>query len=169
MFSACQSEESERPAIYFDSEEFLNKEWTQLEQIKYAEQELVFNEQKEHLDSVPVDSASFQELFELFKKANINKVIYSQEYLIDTFWVLDAETLENTEVINYYTNNNDLPVEWFHVYSDGTVKFKMAASNFLFYYEKEVYYEPNFGFSIISSQKSLMQDTLHIFKTFKFI
>lgn len=167
--NACESGEKEHPEIYFDSTEFLEKEWPRLEKVQFLNQELIFNGQEEQIDSVPADSASFKELFQLFRAANINKVIYSQQYAIDTFWIVDPETNANIGVINYHTSNADLPVEWFHVYEDGSVKFKMAERNFLFSYEKEVFYKPEHGFSIISSQKSLGQDTLHIFKTLEFI
>ena len=114
LLLACETEESEQPDIYFDSEAYLDEEWPYLAQIDFARQELNFNEQIEYLDSVPVDSTSFKELFQLFKKANINKVIYSQEYMIDTFWLVDPDTNENLEVINYFTENTELPVAWFH-------------------------------------------------------
>jgi hypothetical protein len=166
---ACQTKEKLNPKIYFDSEAYLAAEWSNLEKMKYAKQEVVFNEESEELDSILVDSASLKEYFKLFEKANINNAIYIGEYLIDTFWLENPESGENLMAVNYHTTNSDLPVQWFHVFSDGSVHFKMTESNFLFFYEKEVSYQPNEGFRIISKQKSLWQDTMHIAKTFVFI
>ena len=166
---ACQTEKKLNPKIYFDSEAYLDAEWTNLEKIKYAKQEILFNEKSEELDSIPVDSTSLIEFVKLFKKANINNVMYSGEYLIDTIWLENPESGENLMTVNYHTANSDLPVQWFHVFSDGSVQFKMTESNFLFFYEKEVSYQPNEGFRIISKQKSLWQDTMHIAKSFIFI
>ena len=166
---ACQTKEKLNPKIYFDSEAYLDAEWTNIEKMKYAKQEVVFNEESEELDSILIDSTSLKEFAKLFEKANINNAIYSGEYLIDTFWLENPESGEDLMEVNYHTTNSDLPVQWFHVFSDGSVHFKMTEINFLFFYEKEVSYQPNEGFRIISKQKSLWQDTMHIAKSFVFI
>jgi len=169
LLSACQTEKKLNPKIYFDSEAYLDAEWTNIEKMKYAKQEVVFNEESEELDSILIDSTSLKEFAKLFEKANINNAIYSGEYLIDTIWLENPESGESLMAVNYHTANSDLPVQWFHVFSDGSVHFKMTESNFLFFYEKEVSYQPNEGFRIISKQKSLWQDTMHIAKSFVFI
>lgn len=163
LLSSCEPENETIPSVYYDTDSFIQEEISYLaEQVSHLNKHLVLNGVAERVDSIKVDSTSFKELASLFKQANINKVIYQDEYQTDTFWILDPVTQENIEVVNYTTNKPKLKVKWLQVYSNGSLKASLQGHNFLFSYEKEVYYQKLSRFSVISWQKTIGQDTIHV-------
>lgn len=168
LLSSCQQNDEEELGLYFDTANYIHHEVDSIVMgTAYLEKKLVLNGVSETLDSVEVDDSSFKELQALFTQANLNKGIYRGEYDIDTFWILNPESGENIEVLNYTTDNEELKVPWLQVYSDGSLKALLKENNFLFSYEKEIYYQNEESFSIISWQKTIAQDTLRIFNEVK--
>ena len=156
--------------VYFDSKEFAEKEIESLEsKVSEVSKTIVLNGKSETIEHIVADSTVYREMLSILKEANINKAKFASEYTIDTFWMMDPDTNENVEVLNYTTENPTLKVRWMQVYSDGSIKAFLSKENYLFSYEKEIYYGKDKNFSVISWQKTRGQDTLHIFRTIDFV
>lgn len=170
LISSCKQEEQAELDIYFDSAAYMQGEIEELKsQVLYAKASLALNGEVEEKDRIALDEESLNQLEQLFDQVNINQAKFRGEYKVDTFWMLDSETLEQIEVWNYTSTNDKLKVKWMQVYSDGSIKASLVDNNFLFSYEKEIYYEKQKKFSTISWQKTLGMDTLRIFNELEFI
>lgn len=168
VLSSCDEAKSEEFSLYFDSKNYIEQEVEDLlDHVEFVQKTLILNGEKEVLDSVQADSTSFEELEELFAEANINKGIFKGEYQVDTFWIVDEQEKEQIEVLDYQTSNPELKVQWVQVYSNGSLKATLQENNFLFSYEKEVFYEKAKSFSVISWQKTIGQDTIKVFSEVK--
>lgn len=170
LISSCKQEEQVKLDIYFDSAAYMQGEIEELKsQVLYAKASLALNGEVEEKDRIALDEESLNQLEQLFDQVNINQAKFRGEYKVDTFWMLNSETLEQIEVWNYTSTNDKLKVKWMQVYSDGSIKASLVDNNFLFSYEKEIYYEKQKKFSTISWQKTLGMDTLRIFNELEFI
>lgn len=167
--SSCNEGEEVVNDFYFDSEAYIIKEVEVLKStvINYNNT-IVLNGESESRYNIQADSSIYKEMINLFTQTNINSPILNGEYEIDTFWIQDPSSQANIEVLNYTTNNPKLKVRWLQVYSDGSLKANIANQNFLFSYEKEVYYEKDSKFSVLTWQKTIGQDTLNIFNSLDF-
>lgn len=168
--ASCNEEEEAELHFFFDSEEFAETEIGRL-QLRTSEvsKTIVLNGESETLEHIEADSTVYQEMRNLFKQANINDAKFVVEYEIDTFWMMDPITMENIEVLNYTTSNPELKLKWMQVYSNGSLKACLAMKNFLFSYEKEIFYKNGESFSVLSWQKTLSQDSLHLFSQLDFL
>lgn len=168
--ASCQQEEAPKTQIYFDSAVYMSKEIAELKkEITNVDAVLSLNGVEEIEKNIPISESSFDQLEQLFAQANINQAKFVKEYTIDTFWMLDPLTNQNIEVLNYTTENEKLKVKWMQVYSDGSLKASYSEKNFLFSYEKEIYYQKDQKFSTISWQKTFGLDTLKVFNEINLI
>lgn len=164
LLASCQNNVEVKTDYYFDSESYIKNEVSRLKtQVKRVVAKITLNGESE-TQTFDIDTASsFNDLENLFSQVNINKAVFDNQYKIDTFWMLDPLTEKNIEVLNYTANNKQLKVKWMQVYDDGSLKAKISEKNFLFSYEKEIYYQKNIKFSTISWQKTIGLDTLRVF------
>lgn len=167
--SACSEKSEVVNDFYFDTEDYMDAEIAALNNsIESFNNTIILNGESETRNNIKVDSSIFKEMDALFKQANINSAVFQGQYDIDTFWMTDPSSQAQIEVWNYTTDNENLKVKWLQVYSDGSLKASLANENFLFSYEKELYYEKSKKFSVLTWQKTLGQDTLHIFNSLEF-
>ena len=167
--SACTKNEKPVNNFYFDTASYIDEEVKELNtSIQSFNNTIELNGKIESRNNIAIDSSIFKEMYSLFKQANINSAVFQGAYEIDTFWMQDPSSQENIEVWNYTTANEDLKVKWLQVYSNGSLKASLSQENFLFSYEKEIYYEKAKKFSVLTWQKTLGQDTLHIFNSLEF-
>lgn len=169
LLASCQNSNNVNNDFYFDTEEYIKTEVISLKkQVKSIIAKIDLNGESE-IQNFKVDSTtSFNDLENLFTQVNINKAVFENEYEIDTFWILNPETQENIEVINYIAKNDKMKVSWIQVYNDGSLKAKITEKNFLFSYEKEIYYQKDLTFSTISWQKTIGLDTLRVYNELKY-
>lgn len=167
--SACNKQKKTSKDFYFDSGKYIESEVSNLKaSISSFDNTITFNGESETRNHVSADSSIYKEMQHLFKQANINSGMLKGEYTIDTFWIQDPSSQENIEVWNYTTQNEALKVKYLQVYSNGSIKASVSQKNFLFSYEKVMYYEKNKKFSVVTWQKTLGQDTLNIFNSMEF-
>lgn len=167
---ACNTTKSKDFQQYFDAATYIESQSLQiLANKKYYNTTIELNNTKEQKENIVLDTVALTEMVNLFKTANINKKINQDQYKLDTFWILDPVTNENIEVVNYTTTNKKLNVQWFQQYSNGAMKALISQHNFLYSYEKEIYYNTQKQFSIISWQKTLGQDTMRMFSLVEFL
>jgi len=167
--AACSKSEKPIHNFYFDTAAYMDEEIKELNtSIQSFNNTIELNGQSESRIQIPLDSSIFKEMQSLFKQTNINSAVFQGEYEIDTFWIQDPSSRQNIEVWNYTTENEDLTVKWLQVYSDGSLKASLSQENFLFSYEKEIYYEKSKKFSVLTWQKTLGRDTLNIFNSLEF-
>ncbi|MCB0536624.1 MAG: hypothetical protein KDE33_03760 [Bacteroidetes bacterium] len=168
--SSCTNSSSQVFNQYFDAKTYVEQEKDELlKDFKHYNNTIILNGNEETKQNELLDTIVVEELVDYFSKANINKKINQDQYKIDTFWMLDAKTNENIEVLNYSTTNKKLDVKWFQQYSNGSMKALLSKSNFLYSYEKEIFYGKEDEFSVVSWQKILGQDTLRVFSKVEFI
>lgn len=167
--SACTKNNTKAFNQYFDAKTYAEQEKNEiLEQFNHYNNTIILDGKKESKVNLELDTTVVNEMVNFFSKANINKKINKDQYKLDTFWMLDAKTNENIEVLNYSTSNKKLDVKWFQQYSNGSMKALLSKQNFLYSYEKEIFYGNNNEFSVVSWQKILGQDTLYIFNKVEF-
>ena len=170
LLASCNKPIVKKELIYFDTESYIKKEVVHLKKEVKAISAHIKLDGKEESQEFKVDTAtSFDDLENLFTQVNINKVIFKDQYKIDTFWIQDSNTNKNIEVINYVSQNPELKIEWLQVYDDGSLKAKISENNFLFTYEKEIFYQKNEKFSTIISQKTIGLDTLTVFNELEYL
>jgi len=170
LLGACQSTPVHKEDIYFDTQDYVENEVRFLKQNVQqisAQIELNGKHEKQLFD---VDTAnSFNDLENLFSQVNLNKTVYKDQFKVDTFWLIDSNSNENVEVINYVSQNEDFNVKWLQVYSTGSLKAKIAEKNFLFNYEKEIFYEKRKRFTSFIVQKTIGLDTLKVVNELQYI
>jgi hypothetical protein len=167
--AACSKTKKPVNHFYFDTTTYIEAEINALNSsFQSFNNTIDLNGESESRSHIAADSSIFKELHALFKQANINSAVFQGEYKIDTFWILDPSSQQNIEVWNYSTANKDLKVKWLQVYSNGSLKASLSQENFLFSYDKEIYYEKGKKFSVLMWQKTLGQDTLTIFNSIEF-
>lgn len=170
LLASCKNKAQVDADIYFDSENYIKSEVSQLkQQVKNIAAKITLNGESEIQTFIVDTASSFEDLENLFAQVNINKAIFDKEYKIDTFWMLDSESQENIEVINYVTENDKLKVAWMQVFDNGSLKAKISEKNFLFSYEKEIFYQKNKKFSTVSWQKTIGLDTLRVFNEIEYL
>ncbi|MCB0510566.1 MAG: hypothetical protein KDC82_07355 [Bacteroidetes bacterium] len=170
LLSACSPEEQVKLDIYFDSAAYMQGEIEAIKkQVHYASASLALNGEVEKKEKISLIEESLDQFEQIFDQVNINQAKLRGEYQVDTFWILDPISAEQIEIWNYTSSNDKLKVKWMQVYSNGSLKASIADHNFLFSYEKEIYYEKQKKMSAISWQKTLGMDTLHIFNELEFI
>lgn len=169
LLASCQSKVEVENNFYFDTQDYIKAEVAVLKKtVQQITAKITLDDESE-TQTFNVDTASsFNDLENLFTQVNINKAIFKDEYIIDTFWLLDPVTQNNIEVLNYVTQNKDLKVAWMQVYNNGSLKAKISEKNFLFSYEKEIFYEKNKRFSTVSWQKTIGLDTLKVFNELEY-
>ncbi|MCD8528587.1 MAG: hypothetical protein LRY27_01060, partial [Chitinophagales bacterium] len=113
FLQSCKKQETQHEVFYFDTKAYFNKEKALLYAKPYGAQKMVeLNGKTEEAAEKKVDTTEMQNYINVFNEANLNRPIYKGTYKIDTFWMLDPQTNENIEVLNYISQNPKNEVKW---------------------------------------------------------
>lgn len=159
LFSACQINTPDPDARFlpfFDIADFIDKEMIQLSNLKSIKKTVYINDKTEERI---LDSFDIKKDLEIFKKSNINKVVWIDKYKVDSLFDKSGDLAK----LQYQALDEKLKTRIMIIAFNGkkvhAILIKNKSSNQVSSLEQDLEYYPQKGYySIKSRQKVSLND-----------
>ena len=162
-FLACNAPDVkiDGESYYFDTKIFAEKETEKLlnKGISF-DKSIQLREKTEKITQIKGTKENLERELLIIKEANINKASFLGKYTADTLFLTHPITEVQTELLVYETDDSKMTTKSVEYSKGDFLKIKMANSNFMSSYEKEIYYKVGEFIEMKGWQKSLFEDTL---------
>lgn len=162
-FLACNAPDTKIDGAnyYFDTKVFAEKETERLfEKNVSFNKTIQLRDETEKITKIEGTQDNLEREFLIIKEANINKPSFLGKYSVDTLFFTHPITESQTQLLVYETDDSKMTTKSIEFSKGDFLKIKMANSNFMSSYEKEVYYKVGKFIELKGWQKSLFEDTL---------
>lgn len=162
-FLACNAPDTKIDGAnyYFDTKVFAEKQIEKLfsKDVSF-DKTIQLRDQKEKITQIEGNKENLEREFLILKEANINKPSFLGKYTADTLYLTHPITETQTELLVYETDDSKMTTKSVEFSKGDFLKIRIANSNFMSSYEKEVYYKVGEYIEMKGWQKSLFEDTL---------